>query len=103
MAPFLIELLDDEYAAIRYIAYRSLRRITGFADFEYDYVGTEEARFSAQRQARERWPRLAASPPQRRAELLFAPDGQGGTRFSRGELERLIAERPEDDEMFLAE
>ncbi|MDB4971450.1 MAG: hypothetical protein JWN44_7139, partial [Myxococcales bacterium] len=104
MAPFLIELLNDEYAAIRYIAYRSLREISGFADFRYDYVGTEEARVAAQQQARERWTRATAATgtattARRRPELLFAPDG----RFLRGELERLIVERPEDDEMFLAE
>ena len=33
IAPVLIELLDDDYAAVRYIAYRSLRAISGFADF----------------------------------------------------------------------
>ena len=105
MAPFLIELLNDEYAAIRYNAYRSLRRLSGFGDLRYDYVGAEETRWAAQREARARWARAAraapATPP--RPELLLAPDGQGGVRFSGGELERLIAERPEDDEMFLAE
>ncbi len=97
MAPFLIELLNDEYAAVRYIAYRSLRQIKGFAGFQYDYLGSEESRWAAQKIARQ----LAASTPspiERRPELLF---GLGG--FVPGELERLMAERPEDDQMFLAE
>jgi predicted CXXCH cytochrome family protein len=98
MAPFLIELLDDEYAAIRYIAYQSLRQITGFADFEYDYVGAPATRSAALQEARARWTRGAAASAGRRSELLF-----GDGRFQRGELERLMAERPEDDEMFLAE
>ncbi|MCU1279395.1 MAG: hypothetical protein JWM53_2941 [bacterium] len=98
-APLLIELLDDEYAAIRYIAYRSLRSLDGFADFKYDYVGAPETRWAAQREARERWSQSGAATAPTRPELLFADDG----RFLRGELERLIVERPEDDEMFLAE
>ena len=98
MAPYLIELLGDEYSAVRYIAYHSLREISGFADFEYDYVGTEEARFAAQREALARLARAHESAAAR-AELLFDADGH----FARGELERLMAERKEDDEMFLAE
>jgi Doubled CXXCH motif (Paired_CXXCH_1)/Cytochrome c554 and c-prime len=96
-APALIELLDDEYAAIRFIAYRSLRGISGFENLKYDYVGPREARWAAQAEARARAARLPAGPPCR--ELLMDGDG----RFVRGELERLMAERPEDDEMFLAE
>jgi predicted CXXCH cytochrome family protein len=94
MAPFLIELLDDEYPAIRFIAFQSLRRIKGFSDFKYDYVGSEESRWAAQAAARQR-----AVTPTSRAELLFGTDGH----FLRGELERLMAGRREDDEMFLAE
>jgi predicted CXXCH cytochrome family protein len=97
MAPYLIELLDDDYSAVRYIAYRSLRTIPGFEDFKYDYVAAPDARWAAQREARERQAR-AAGPPLRRGELLFE-DG----RFQRGELERLMAGRREDDQMFLAE
>ena len=108
MAPLLIELLDDEYSAIRYAAVRSLRRVPGFEQLEYDYVAPREARWAAQTAARERWSRRAATTPaapatatttERRPELLFGSDG----RFVRGELERLMATRPEDDQMFLAE
>jgi predicted CXXCH cytochrome family protein len=100
-APLLIELLDDEYSAVRYIAYHSLRGISGFEDFQYDYVGTQEARWAAQREALVRWTRAPkpAAPAAGRAELLLESDG----RFARGELERLMAGRREDDEMFLAE
>jgi hypothetical protein len=99
MAPLLIELLDDEYPAIRYVAYHSLLRLEGFADFHYDYVGTDEARWAAQQKARERWSRGPHAAVPAGVMPLFERDG----RFLRGELERLIAERPEDDEMFLAE
>jgi predicted CXXCH cytochrome family protein len=99
MAPLLIELLDDEYPAIRYVAYHALTSLPGFADFHYDYVGGDEARWAAQREARERWSRAPHAPVPAGVAPLFERDG----RFLRGELERLIAERPEDDEMFLAE
>lgn len=99
MAPYLIELLDDDYSAVRYIAYRSLRTIPGFEDLKVDYVGTQDARWAGQREARERWSKAPQSRSQRRAELLFEPNG----RFARGELERIMAERREDDQMFLAE
>ena len=95
MAPFLIELLDDEYAAVRSVAFQALQKIDGFADLAFDYVAPEAQRWAAQNEARRRW---HANEPGR-PELLFAPDG----RFLRGELERLCAERREDDEMFLAE
>ena len=99
MAPLLIELLGDEYAAVRYVAYRSLRTLPGFEGFAYDYVAPEEARFARQREARERWSRMRVGDTSRRAELLFDGDG----RFAGGELERLLAGRRDDDEMFLAE
>jgi predicted CXXCH cytochrome family protein len=97
MAPYLIELLDDEYAAIRYVAARSLRALPGFEDFRYDYVAPEPARWAAQKDARQRLSRVAQTTGG--AELLY----DAGGRFERGELERLMTERREDDEMFLAE
>jgi predicted CXXCH cytochrome family protein len=86
MAPYLIELLDDDYSAIRYNAIRSLRNISGFADLKYDYVGSEETRWAAQREARARLANYGIKIP-----------------YSRGEFERLAAGRDETDQMFLAE
>jgi hypothetical protein len=97
MAPYLVELLDDDYSAIRYAAIRSLRTLPGFDNLAYDYVAPDEARFAATRTARAR-----LSPPpaaDRRPELLFEPGG----RFTRGDFERLAADRDESDQMFLAE
>ena len=86
MAPYLIEVLDDDYAAVRYSAIRSLRSIPGFSDLGYDYVGGEEARWAAQREARARLANYGIKIP-----------------YSRGEFERLAAGRDETDQMFLAE
>ena len=38
MAPFLARTLDDPYDAVRYIGSRSLGRVPGFANFQYDYL-----------------------------------------------------------------
>lgn len=99
LAPYLVELLGDDYAAVRYNAIRALRTIPGFDDVAYDYVAPDEARFSAAQAARARWLGSPAARAERRPELLFDADG----RFEGGELERLAAERDEDDQMFLAE
>lgn len=39
MAPCLAMLLQDPYAPVRYIAHRSLRRLSGFEDFEFQFEG----------------------------------------------------------------
>ncbi len=40
-APFLARLLKDPYAAVRYIAYHSLRELPGFADLTFDFAAPE--------------------------------------------------------------
>jgi hypothetical protein len=37
MVPPLAQALQDPYAAVRYNAFGALRKISGFADFEYDF------------------------------------------------------------------
>lgn len=60
-APLLAELLDDPYAAVRFVAHRSLRSLPGYADFSYDFVAPPAER----KAARERASSLAAKAPQR--------------------------------------
>ena len=54
-APFLARTLDDPYAAVRYLAGKSLARLPGFEDFEYDYlekpIGREIAVATARKKA----------------------------------------------------
>jgi hypothetical protein len=38
MVPYLGHALSDPYAAVRYIAYRSLRKMRGFESLKYDFV-----------------------------------------------------------------
>lgn len=40
----LIEALDDPYAAVRFVAHRSLRAFQGFEDFDYDFIADPAAR-----------------------------------------------------------
>ncbi len=55
LAPFLIEALDDPYAAVRFIANRSLTRLPGFEDLQFDYVAPEADRVRVRDQARTTW------------------------------------------------
>jgi formate-dependent nitrite reductase cytochrome c552 subunit len=44
MPPSLSLLMNDPYAAVRFIAYRSLRSLPGFAEFNYDFTGPPDQR-----------------------------------------------------------
>jgi len=50
-APVLADLLDDPYAAVRFVAQRSLRGLPGFGDFAYDFVAPAADRAEARRAA----------------------------------------------------
>ena len=84
-------LLDDPYDAVRIVAARSLRRIPGFAGFEYDSTPAPDSRPSASE-------RVFALLEQRRAErakagarpeLLLGADGA----FDRRRLAELLGAR----------
>jgi len=88
LAPYLAELLVDPYSVVRYIAQRSLRRLPGFQDFSYDYIGPSGERDAARERARKVWedrpPTVATggtndssrSSPHERAAVLQLPDGK---------------------------
>jgi hypothetical protein len=88
IAPFLAELLVDPYAAVRYIAGRSLRRVPGFEDFAYDYVAPLTARDDARTRAHERW--RSASQDRAGARPALLVDGDG---VRSPEVARLAARR----------
>jgi hypothetical protein len=52
-AALLVEALDDPYAAVRFVAYRSLRSLPGFEDYAYDFIAEPAERRSRQARARE--------------------------------------------------
>jgi predicted CXXCH cytochrome family protein len=97
MAPWLIHLLDDPYAAVRYVASRSLRTLPGFADLAYDYVAAPSARKSAQACAQARWQAILTARVGDRREIHGPNDA-----LSQAAIDRLAAQR-NDRNMFLAE
>jgi len=50
-APLLVAALDDPYAAVRFVAARSLATLPGFESFRYDFSAEREHRLEQQRQA----------------------------------------------------
>ena len=74
-APYLITLLDDPYAVVRYAAHKSLKRIPAFGDFKFDYVGSDEDRRAAVTEAWAIWNSLPQQTEHPRAEVLFDDSG----------------------------
>ena len=70
MVPHLAELLNDPYEAVRYIAYRSLRTLPGYAGVDYDYVASREERVAAALPILRAWQNSALSRRRREPELL---------------------------------
>ncbi|MFT5042983.1 MAG: putative CXXCH cytochrome family protein [Hyphomicrobiaceae bacterium] len=55
-APYLAELLSDDYSAVRSIAGNSIHTLKGFAELEYDFVkATGEVGATARSNVREAW------------------------------------------------
>jgi len=76
MPPFLAQLLVDDYDVVRFIAYRSLRTLPGFANLEYDFVGPDEGINTAVREVIRLWNERETSP-QNEAVLV---DSEGAFR-----------------------
>ena len=55
MPRFLAETLVDPYSTVRYISEHSLKRLPGFEDFSYDYIGPAIERAQARQRALEIW------------------------------------------------
>jgi hypothetical protein len=90
IAPFLAELLDDPYEAVRIIAERSLRGLPGHAEARYDLLGEPAERARAKRETLELWKSAGAAPgDEHRAAVLQRPDGS----LRQDELTRLLALR----------
>ena len=90
MAPFLAVLLDDPYSAVRYTAARALRTLPGYADLEYDFVGSPAGWRHAQEEVMARWSGAGATA---RPELLITAGG-GVSRGAADALRRSRDDRP---------
>lgn len=86
-APFLAELMDDPYAAVRFMAGRALRRDARFADVDFDFLAPATERRRVTDAVRSRWAagRVRSADPR----LLIGPDGA----MLRSIYDRLLARR----------
>ena len=75
LTPYLAELLRDPYAVVRLIASRSMRRLPGFEDFSYDYIGPEADRHRARESALELWGASRKPVTQARPAVLLNSSG----------------------------
>jgi hypothetical protein len=75
MAPYLAQLLDDPYDAVRFIAFRSLGTLPGFSAFQYEFVAPPKQRLDAQLRTMDIWQRLPPESRRTDAQLLLDPQG----------------------------
>jgi hypothetical protein len=87
MPPFLGALLDDPYDVVRIMAYRSLDRLRGFEDFEYDVLAEPPERRLAARRALDEW--TGSGGAAIRPAVLIGERGE----LEQAEFLRLQAER----------
>ena len=99
LAPYLAILLDDPYAAVRYMAQRSLRSSPGFSELNYDFLGAGEQRAGVRRQIVTAWQAERAARPGRTGRDILI---DAGGRLDVAALERLLKRR-DDRPVFLQE
>jgi len=75
IAPYLAQLLDDPYDAVRFGAARSLKSLPGFATASVDVVGPPAARRQAQLRTMSTWDQVRVRPGRATPELLMTPGG----------------------------
>jgi predicted CXXCH cytochrome family protein len=95
-APFLGQLLQDPYAAVRLVANTALRSLPGFADFEFNAVDATLDRAAAVSEVISRWESMP--PPEAAAERLIGDQGE----IQRHLLDRLLHAR-DDTNVFINE
>ncbi|MGB0581220.1 MAG: cytochrome c3 family protein, partial [Limisphaerales bacterium] len=95
IGPYLAQLLDDPYDAVRFIAHRSIQRLPAFDEFEYDYIAAPEKRKARSESALSNWERSSARPSK---TILINQDGElEKERFAE------LLERRDDKPMYLIE
>ena len=97
LAPYLFTAMRDPYAAVRFVGWRSLRSLPGFADFKFTYTADEAELRAAVDRAFAQWRGTSAAVTHPRRTLL-EHDG----RFILEEVRRLLARR-DQRQVFLAE
>lgn len=97
--PILILNLNDEYAAVRYGAWKSLKTFSGFEDFEYDFTADGSVTAPATNDAfLYWWSHIRKPSDQFQPQVILHPDGS----FIQQTQIRLLQERDQTP-VFLAE
>lgn len=89
MVPYLAQLLEDDYEAVRMVAYRALRRIPGYEDVRYEVTGPRAERSRTADEVRKRW--REAERPATPASAAVLLDANGALRED--EFARLLKKR----------
>ncbi len=87
-APLLAELLDDSYSAVRFVASRSLEKIPGFMELDYDFLAPSPKRIKAKETVLELWHSKVHPSRQRPTAVLQTPEGQYDQAAANGLLKR---------------
>jgi predicted CXXCH cytochrome family protein len=98
-APFLAQLLTDDYSVIRYMAASGLAAYPEWTGMSYDYVGSRQHQQTIQAQVVKRWSQTNREPNQRSARLML--DANRGT-WNRERIQELLR-RQDKREMYLPE
>lgn len=76
LPPILAQLLRDDYDVVRMIAFRSLRKLNGYENIDFDFVGPARQREAVAKTVREQWDAAHTSRSGNRPELLLDEQGQ---------------------------
>ena len=90
-APFLAQLLQDSYSAVRLVAKRSLRKLPGFEDFDYDFIAPLAKRLPAKQTAVTKWKRSPRIPLQGDERVLIGRSGELQSKT----IDRLLKQQDE--------
>jgi predicted CXXCH cytochrome family protein len=77
MAPFLMELLDDPYSIVRFIAGQSLLSLPGMKGMRYNYTASQAEFTRTSHDAMERW---LENAPKKAQPILYMSNGQLDTK-----------------------
>jgi hypothetical protein len=89
MIPYLAQLLDDPYDAVRFVAFLALRKRVQFAGFDYDFVGSRWHRRAAVDRARDAGRFAHAGAPTSESPVLLDATGE----LIRERFEELLSQR----------
>lgn len=99
LVPYLTELMNDSYYAVRLIAYRAIRKLPGLQNVEFDEFAQQPQRDEAIQRILERWGNVSPVSNGRTKSTLYDSDG----RLMTDRFQKIREQRDETRRVFLAE